>query len=127
MGKYHIPQRLPRKGTEFLVIYFHFFIIIFNIDTKSIDRNRRKRIEELYLLTDEILNEQNNHNYKYDYKLYKKYKQLKEINKRLQEKIINQHCSGCKCHTQSNVDTEECVPCIDLTSSTNTEKKKTKC
>ena len=39
-------------------------------------------------------------NNKYDHKLYKKYKQLKEINKKLQEKLINQHCSGCKCHNQ---------------------------
>jgi hypothetical protein len=39
-------------------------------------------------------------NNKYDHKLYKKYKELKSLNKKLQEKLINQHCSGCKCHNQ---------------------------
>jgi len=67
----------------------------------------RKRIEELYLITDEILHRDDDINYKYDNKLYQKYKQLKKINKKLQEKIINQHCSGCKCHNQLNEDTEE--------------------
>jgi len=109
------------------IFIFIFFYQHFSIDIKSMDYKSRKHIEELYLITDELINRHDDMNYKYDYKLYKKYKQLKEINKRLQEKIINQHCSGCKCHTQSNVDTEECVPCIDLTSSTNTEKKKKKC
>ena len=79
------------------------------------DHRKRSRMEELYSLTDEIINRQHETNYKYDYKLYRKYKQLKEINRKLQEKIINQHCSGCKCHVQSDDDSDESVLCIDST------------
>jgi hypothetical protein len=85
------------------------------------DYKSRKRFEELYLITDEIVNGHDDMNYKFDYKLYRKYKQLKEINKRLQEKIINQHCSGCKCHHQLN---DGSISMNHSKSSTNKEKKK---
>lgn len=64
----------------------------------------REHIEEVRSLTEEILHGFHHMNYKYDYKLYRKYKQLKEINKELQKKIINQHCTGCKCHIQTDED-----------------------
>ncbi|CAF4095662.1 unnamed protein product, partial [Rotaria sp. Silwood2] len=89
----------------------------------------RKRIEELYQLTSEIVKEYHDmKNYKYDYKLYRKYKQLKQINKRLQEKIINQHCSGCKCFIQTyenkNEDTNEHIVFVDSKNSAIIENKK---
>jgi hypothetical protein len=65
--------------------------------------------------------------YKYDYKLYRKYKKLKEINKKLQEKIVNQHCSGCKCHVQSNEETDDSVLYIDSKNSPGTENKENNC
>ncbi|CAF3690879.1 unnamed protein product [Rotaria sordida] len=93
------------------------------------DSKARKRIEELHLLTSEIVKEYHDmKNYKYDYKLYRKYKQLKERNKKLQEKIINQHCSGCKCFIQinenKNEDTNEYIVSVDSKNSTIIENKK---
>ncbi|UJR25632.1 hypothetical protein I4U23_006984 [Adineta vaga] len=93
---------------------------------KPIDYRARKRLEELYLLTDELLQEQSTKDDKYDYKLYKKYKRLKEMNRKLQEKIINQHCSGCKCRKRqqsSEIDENDVVTFIDLTNSTETKNK----
>ena len=64
------------------------------------DYKSQEPIEEVRSLTEQILHGFHDMNYKYDYKLYRKYKQLKEINKQLQKKIINQHCTGCTCHIQ---------------------------
>lgn len=68
------------------------------LESGAIDYKARKRIEELFLLTDELLRERSHETIRYDKKLYKKYKEMKEINKKLQEKLLDYHCSGCQCH-----------------------------
>jgi len=109
------------------IFIFLFFYQHLSIDIKSMDYKSRKHIEELYLITDELINRHDDMNYKYDYKLYKKYKQLKEINKNLQKKIINQHCSGCMCHNQLNENMDESISFIDSKYSTIQENNKTIC
>jgi len=71
-------------------------------ETGAIDYKARKRIEELFSLTDEILRERSYETVRYDKKLYKKYKEVKEMNKKLQEKLLDYHCTGCQCRHSSN-------------------------
>ncbi|CAF0971319.1 unnamed protein product [Adineta steineri] len=75
--------------------------------SKSVDTKARKRIEELYELTDEIINAYNEINDKYINQIYRKYKQLQEVNARLKEQLNSHHCTGCKCTNQSIGDEEE--------------------
>ena len=77
-------------------------MFVFILASKSIDTKARKRIEELYELTDEIINAYNEINEKYVHQIYRKYKQLQEINTKLKEKLNHHHCSGCKCTIQTN-------------------------
>ncbi|CAF3782049.1 unnamed protein product [Rotaria socialis] len=74
--------------------------------SKAIDIKARKRIEELYELTDEIINAYNEVNETYVNKVYRKYKQLQEVNKKLKQQLNHHHCSGCKCTILPNDSTQ---------------------
>ncbi|UJR23277.1 hypothetical protein I4U23_026294 [Adineta vaga] len=74
--------------------------------SKSIDVKARKRIEELYELTDEIINAYNEINEKYINQIYRKYKQLQDVNRKLKEQFNHHHCIGCKCTMQSENNAE---------------------
>ena len=73
----------------------------------TLDYHSQKRLEELNVITDEVLKEHGVRDCKYDYKLYRKYKQLKLINRKLQEIIISQHCPGCKCYEKPEEEEEQ--------------------
>jgi RNase P subunit RPR2 len=90
-----------------LIFFFNLFLYIFILASNSIDIKARQRIEELYELTDEIINAYNEINEKYVNQIYRKYKQLQEINKNLKEKLNHHHCTGCKCTIQSDNEEEE--------------------
>ena len=99
-----------------------------DLEPSAVDRKARKRIEELFVLTDEIIQTQKDSKKIFDTKLYRKYKQLKETNKKLQEKLIHQHCSGCNCHATSGVG----IPQTTVTSTSASDpvvqkKRKTIC
>ena len=73
------------------------------IAANSVDSKARKRIEELFELTDEIINAYNEINEKYVSQIYRKYEQIKAANKKLKETLQRHHCAGCQCATtQSN-------------------------
>ncbi|CAF1637599.1 unnamed protein product, partial [Rotaria magnacalcarata] len=74
--------------------------------SKAIDIKARKRIEELYELTDEIINAYNEVNETYVNKVYRKYKQLQEVNKKLKQQLNRHHCSGCQCTILPNDNTQ---------------------
>lgn len=90
-----------------LIFFFNLFLYIFILASNSIDIKARQRIEELYELTDEIINAYNEINEKYVNQIYRKYKQLQEINKNLKEKLNHHHCTGCKCTIQSDDEEED--------------------
>lgn len=86
-----------------LVVFLLFFTAANSVDIKA-----RKRIEELFELTDEIINAYNEINEKYVSQIYRKYEQLKEANKKLKETLHRHHCAGCQCTTtESNANEEE--------------------
>ncbi|MBL8086406.1 MAG: hypothetical protein JNN26_27500, partial [Candidatus Obscuribacter sp.] len=86
------------------LIVFLFFLTAAN----SIDIKARKRIEELFELTDEIINAYNEINEKYVNQIYRKYEQLKEANRKLKDTLHRHHCAGCQCTTtESNTNEEE--------------------
>jgi len=113
MGKRSSIKRLSSisqsslKEINFFSIYLYIYIYIFILASNSIDIKARQRIEELYELTDEIINAYNEINEKYVNQIYRKYKQLQEINKNLKEKLNHHHCTGCKCTIQSDNEEEE--------------------
>jgi RNase P subunit RPR2 len=75
--------------------------------SNSIDIKARKRIEQLFEITDEIINAYNEINEKYVNQIYRKYKQLQEVNKNLKEKLHHYHCAGCQCTIKSNGNEED--------------------
>lgn len=77
-----------------------------SLASKSIDVKARKRIEELYELTDEIINAYNEIDEKYVNQIYRKYKRLQNENKKLKQQLAQHHCVGCKCavRTESNAE-----------------------
>ncbi|CAF2854466.1 unnamed protein product [Rotaria sp. Silwood2] len=75
--------------------------------SRAIDTKARKRIEELYELTDEIINAYNDVNDTYSNKVYQKYKQLQQVNKKLKQQLNRHHCPGCKCTIPSNEEMQE--------------------
>ncbi len=75
--------------------------------SNSIDMKARKRIEELFEITDEIINAYNEINEKYVHQIYRKYKQLQAVNRNLKEKLDHYHCTGCKCTIKTNRNEEE--------------------
>jgi RNase P subunit RPR2 len=85
----------------------YLFISTGYLALKSVDIKARKRVEELYELTDEIINAYNEINEKYVHQIYRKFKQLQEINKKLKEKLTDHHCTGCKCSVPSANEEEE--------------------
>jgi hypothetical protein len=87
-------------------LIFIFIFIVF-LASKSVDLKARKRIGELFELTDEIINAYNEVNEKYVSQIYRKYKQLQEINKKLKEKLNQHHCAGCKCTKKLSHHVEE--------------------
>ena len=65
---------------------------LFGLDlTSGIDLKARRRIEDLFELTDEIINAYNEINEKYVQQIYRKYKQLKEKYEKLEK---NTKCSS---------------------------------
>ena len=70
--------------------------------SELIDHKARKRIEELYVVTEQIAREQNRLNRNYQKKIYQKYKKIKRINRSLNAQLINQHCAGCVCNQEFN-------------------------
>jgi len=78
-----------------------------SLASNTIDIKARKRIEQLYELTDEIISAYNEINEKYVNQIYRKYKQLQKINKNLKEELNQHHCNGCKCNIQSNEEESE--------------------
>ncbi|CAF1216457.1 unnamed protein product [Rotaria sp. Silwood1] len=73
----------------------------------AIDIKARKRVAELYELTDEIINASNEINETYVNKIYQKYKQLIAVNKKLKKQLSQYHCPGCKCIIPSNGDVQQ--------------------
>ena len=83
------------------MLFFSFICTASN----PVDFKARKRIEELFELTDEIINAYNEINEKYVSQIYRKYEQIKDANKKLKETLHRHHCAGCQCATtQSNTD-----------------------
>ncbi|CAF4663683.1 unnamed protein product, partial [Rotaria sp. Silwood2] len=72
-----------------------------------IDIKARKRVAELYELTDEIINASNEINETYANKIYRKYRQLIAVNKKLKKQLSQYHCPGCKCTIPSNGDVQQ--------------------
>lgn len=72
--------------------------------SKSIDIKARKRIEELYEITDEIINGYNEINEKYVHHIYEKYQRLKERHRKLLDQLEKHHCHGCRCSTRRHDD-----------------------
>ncbi|CAF1179590.1 unnamed protein product [Adineta ricciae] len=77
-----------------------------SLASKSIDVKARKRIEELYELTDEIINAYNEIDEKYINQIYGKYKRLQDVNKKLKEQLKQHHCAGCKCSFRAESNAE---------------------
>lgn len=102
-------------------IWVFFSLLSYRLETGAIDYKARKRIEELFLLTDELLRERSYETVRYDKKLYKKYKEVKEMNKKLQEKLLDYHCTGCQCRHSSNppVATAAAAATVQLIPSSN--------
>jgi len=109
MGKRTSTKRLSsisQSGCSIFFIYFNIYFYLF-LASKSVDLKARKRIGELFELTDEIINAYNEVNEKYVSQIYRKYKQLQEINKKLKEKLNQHHCAGCKCTKKLSHHVEE--------------------
>jgi len=107
MGKRSSIKRLSsitQSGFEenFFDLFYRFLLI--HLASNSIDIKARKRIEQLYELTDEIVNAYDEINEKYIHQIYRKYQQLKEINKNLKDQLNRHHCTGCKCPVQPTED-----------------------
>jgi hypothetical protein len=101
MSEHCTVERFSAPGlSRFFLNALVYLFFPLDLESGSVDHKARKRIEELFLLTDEIIETQKQTQATYDSRLYRKYKQLKEINKKLQEKLIHQHCSGCNCNAQ---------------------------
>ena len=80
-------------------MYIRISTSFLHLASRAIDVKARKRIEELYELTDEIINAYNEVNETYVSKIYRKYKQLQDINRNLKKQLSQHHCAGCKCTT----------------------------
>jgi Mg2+ and Co2+ transporter CorA len=104
--------------------------------SKSIDVKARKRIEQLYELTDEIIDAYNEINEKYVYQIYQKYQQLKETNRHLRLQLDQQRrCRRCRhkrvsndsetsdCSIENNKQTKHMI--VPSTSTITTRTKKT--
>ncbi|CAF3694673.1 unnamed protein product [Rotaria sp. Silwood1] len=74
---------------------------------KTIDIKARKRVAELYKLTDEITNASNEINEIYANKIYRKYRRLIAVNAKLKKQLSQYHCRGCKCAILSNGDVQQ--------------------
>ena len=79
-------------------VELEFLPLFWCIASGSIDVKARKRIEQLYELTDEIISAYNEINDKYVSQIYRKYENMKELNRQLQRKLASHHCVGCKCN-----------------------------
>ena len=99
-----------------------FIVVSIFLASNSIDMKARKRIEELFELTDEIINAYNEINDKYVSQIYRKYEQLKEVNKKLQDTLKRHHCTGCQCTTKSTTNEEEAEEEEDDESSSEEEE-----
>ncbi|CAF1196646.1 unnamed protein product [Rotaria sordida] len=80
---------------------------LYPMSDSAIDIKARKRVAELYELTDEIINASNEINETYANKIYRKYKQLIAVNKKLKKQLSQYHCPGCKCIIPSNEDVQQ--------------------
>ncbi|CAF4616574.1 unnamed protein product, partial [Rotaria sp. Silwood2] len=83
-------------------IYIYSFLPWIAIDIKA-----RKRVAELYKLTDEITNASNEINEIYANKIYRKYRRLLSVNAKLKKQLSQYHCRGCKCVILSNGDVQQ--------------------
>ncbi|CAF3743593.1 unnamed protein product, partial [Rotaria sordida] len=108
LSKYYNPLRLKQR--TFCENNDSFEYIIDNDQNYSggsIDIKARKRVAELYKLTDEITNASNEINEIYANKIYRKYRRLLAVNAKLKKQLRQYHCPGCKCVILSNGDVQQ--------------------
>ncbi|CAF3907349.1 unnamed protein product [Rotaria sordida] len=80
---------------------------LFFLPSIAIDIKARKRVAELYKLTDEITNASNEINEIYANKIYRKYRRLLAVNAKLKKQLRQYHCPDCKCIILSNGDAQQ--------------------
>ena len=95
----NVCQRFPSPVRPVFVVRIdcELFLPFWRTASGSIDVKARKRIEQLYELTDEIISAYNEINDKYVNQIYRKYENMKELNRQLQRQLTSHHCAGCKC------------------------------